>query len=67
MTDRVRTLTVILEAEFRVDSLQPLAEAISMLVGVREVRLGEVTDANEYAYGMQLKDELRRKLYEVLK
>lgn len=67
MTDRVRTLTVILDHEYREDALEPLMGAIRMLLCVEEVKLGPVTDlGNEYAYGVQLKAELRRKLMKVL-
>lgn len=42
MTDRYRTLVVVLEASAREDDLQPLMDAICMLQGVAYVDLGEL-------------------------
>jgi hypothetical protein len=41
MTDRVQSLTVFLEGDFRDDDVQILVDAISLMRGVARVDLGE--------------------------
>lgn len=48
MTDRIATLTVILDDEYRVDDAEHIINAISMTKGVHKVVKGEVCDANHY-------------------
>lgn len=43
MTNRCRTLTVILDGEYRVDDVENIIHAITMLRGVYEVKAGEIT------------------------
>jgi hypothetical protein len=65
MTTRCRTLTVILDGEYRVDDVENIINAITMLRGVYEVKIGEIT-ANYLAIRIA-KLELEKKLLEILK
>lgn len=42
MTDRINTLTVVLESPIRTDDAQGIVEAIAMVRGVQSVEFGEV-------------------------
>ena len=49
MTDRVRTLTVELNGEIRDEDAEAIMDAIRMVKGVLDVRLGPVCDAASWA------------------
>lgn len=66
MTDRVKALTVVLDADYREDDVQALAQAIGQMKGVVAVSLLK-TDATDYANRMRIRTELTGKLYDVLK
>lgn len=65
MTDRIKTMTVMLDKEYRVDDAESISEAISMIKGVRKVVNGEPTRADMDVW--EAKHELRMKLWELLK
>lgn len=48
MTDRVVSLTVILDQEYRVDDVERIVDAITMVRGVAEVKLGPVANVDTY-------------------
>jgi len=62
MTDRVRTLTVVLENDTRTDDVRGLRSAIGRLRGVESVELGEVVDPAQ----LVARVEARRRLGEQL-
>ena len=64
MTDRVATLTVILDREYRTDDVEYIQNAIHMVKGVSEVHLGEVCDANHYMNKSLLGDKFRRAFHD---
>ena len=66
MTDRVITLVVCLEKEYRDDDVEVIADAIRLLRGVREVELGPALRVEDYYARETAKHELRRELLEVL-
>jgi hypothetical protein len=66
MTDRIATLTVVLDREYREDDVQLIVDAIQMTKGVFKVELGPVADMNHYMAKEQVVYAIRRKLLEVL-
>ena len=44
MTDRVRTLTVVLDRDYRTDDIEVVAQGIRMIKGVAAVENGDVVD-----------------------
>jgi hypothetical protein len=66
MTDRIHTLTVTLDKEYRDDDIEKLIDAIYMLKGVLNVK-GHVTDINFHCAREQVKAELSKKLWDVLR
>ncbi|MFV2013833.1 MAG: hypothetical protein ACC656_00250 [Candidatus Heimdallarchaeota archaeon] len=68
MTARVNKLTVILTDSIRVDDVQPLIDAISMLNRVASVELGDSSDIGiESMVEMRYQSSLMRQLYEFAK
>lgn len=66
MTDRINSITVVLEDNMRVDDAESLIEAIRHLRGVVAAS-GNVIDPGNYAARMQAKNEMLEKLFKVLK
>jgi hypothetical protein len=66
MTDRVQSLTVFLEGDFRDDDVQILVDAISLMRGVARVDLGEPLTANDYMARQRVGYELRSKVVEAI-
>jgi hypothetical protein len=66
MTDRIATLTVVLEREYREDDVQQIVDAIQMTRGVMKVELGPVADMNHYMAKTNIVYAIRKKLLEVL-
>jgi hypothetical protein len=65
MTDRIRTLTVVLPVNTREDDVQPLIDAIRMLRGVLDVK-ADVADSADYFAVTNARAQLRSKLLDVL-
>ena len=55
MTDRIRTLSVVLEQDFRDDDVQCVVDAIHMIRGVGKVEIGKVVDAKPTNKGLFVK------------
>ena len=66
MTDRIRTLTVLLEHDMRDDDVQVVVDAIRMIRYVAKVEHGRV-DVGDWSAREIAKLELRAKLWELLK
>jgi hypothetical protein len=66
MTDRIRTLTVILERDYRDDDVQAVVEAVKMLKGVQAVELGKPVDLADHVAREEARRELRQKLIDIL-
>lgn len=66
MTDRVHSLIVVFDKDYREDDAQPLMDAIRMLRPVIEVR-SVVGTPEHYAAREQAKAELRAQLFAVLR
>jgi hypothetical protein len=65
MTDRIRTLTVVLPVNTREDDVQPLIDAIRMLRGVLDVK-AHVADSADFFAVTNARAQLRSKLLDVL-
>lgn len=48
MTDRIRSLTIILEEDMRVDDAEAVIQAVRMVKGVSRVEEGPVLDMRDY-------------------
>jgi len=65
MIDRTNYLTVVLDGAYRDDDIERVTNAIHMLKGVLTVQIN-VTDPSEYMAINRAKNDLRKKIYEVL-
>lgn len=65
MTDRIRTMTVVLDKEYRVDDAESISDAIRMIKGVSKVVDGEPTRGDMDVW--QAKHELRKQLWMLLR
>lgn len=67
MTDRIRTITVVLERDVRIDDdAQTIIDAIRMIKGVQDVLPGEVVDFHAHHARDLAKIELRTELLKML-
>lgn len=60
MTDRIATLTVVLDQEYRTDDVEHIKNAINMIKGVQEVTNGEVCDGNHYMNKVVIGQTIRK-------
>ena len=65
MTDRVHSLTVVLEHDIRVDDVEALTQAIRQLRGVLSVD-GNVSDLSDHVAWERARHDLGQKLWKVL-
>lgn len=65
MTDRIRSMTILLDKDYRVDDAAAISDAIVMIRGVSKVVFGEPTKGDMDVW--QAKHELRKQMYELLK
>ncbi len=65
MTDRVNALTVVLDKDMRVDDIEHMIAAISMLKGVKKVSM-HITDVADHVADVRAKREVRDKLYALI-
>jgi hypothetical protein len=66
MTDRVNTLTVVLDREIRVDDVEAIKAAISMVRFVSKVENGPVNDVDTYVAYDRVRREIKEQLFKVL-
>jgi hypothetical protein len=66
MTDRIRTLTVILEKDTREDDLADLRTAIGQIRGVASTHLGQPVDISDIIARESAKRELGQKILAVV-
>ena len=66
MTDRIRTLTVVLDADYRDDDLESLLTAIKMVRGVDDVQFGEVVNYKDWIARRAVKTELQHELLKAI-
>jgi hypothetical protein len=66
MTDRVHSLTVVLDGDIRIDDLQPLIAAIRQMRNVAYVET-HVSDVASLMAEVRAKQELQSKLFEALR
>jgi hypothetical protein len=64
VTDRIHSITVVLEQDMRVDDAEALLTAIRMLRGVLSAE-GNVTQPSHYVAETRVRFELERKLWQV--
>ena len=65
MTDRIKSLTVVLEKDIREDDCEGIVDAIKMIRGVLKVD-SEVADYEHHAAKVQARCELQNELIEIL-
>ncbi len=65
MTDRYSKLTVVLETDMRSDDAESLINAIKQMRGVLDVS-GDVMDSGSYLAEARVRNEMSKKLWEVL-
>ena len=65
MTDRISSLTVVLNQDYREDDIETLINAIKLFGDVLDV-VPEVADIASYVAERRVKEELTQKLWEVL-
>ena len=66
MTDRINGLFVVLEHDIRTDDVEAVVNAIQMIHHVLEVKK-HVVDFDSHIASTRAKNELREKLWELLK
>jgi hypothetical protein len=66
MTDRVGTITLVLDKDIRVDDVQPLLDACHQLKGVIAVK-ANVSDYNGVMAYSRARHELTMKLFDALR
>ena len=66
MTDRIKSLTVVLEQDTRTDDVEVVVSAIEMIRGVLKVELHKA-DSMDFVAENRVRRELIDKLYDVLK
>ena len=66
MTDRIRTLTVLLDSDYRDDDAEPIVNAISMISGVADVHLGDPVDAKDWSARISVARDLRTRINRAL-
>ena len=66
MTDRIRTLTVQLDKDYRDDDAQSILDAIKMIKGVTNVELGDPIDMKDHINRNIVRSEIRVILFEAL-
>lgn len=65
MSDRINSVTVVLNREIREDDCEPLLIAIRMIKGVLRVT-PNIADSSEYMAIERAKEDLRHKLWGVI-
>ena len=65
MTDRINSVTVVLERDIRIDDAQRIIDAIAMVSGVIKVEVG-VVNSGDYIARERAKAELRTQIYKLI-
>ncbi len=65
MTDRVKGFTVTLEKDIRIDDVQCIIDAISMIKGVLDVE-PSISTMQDHMIKTQLKIEMKRKIIDCI-
>ncbi len=66
MTDRVKGLVITLDSDIRIDDVQPLIDAISMLKGVSDVS-ANITDIDDHMNRTKISTEYKNKFYKFIR
>jgi cell division protein FtsX len=66
LTDRIQSLTVVLEEDLRDDDAREIADAIAKLRGVQLVTLGEPVDMNVHVERQRLRRSLGASIVSLL-
>lgn len=66
MSDRTVNLTVVLDSDYRIDSLKEVMQAIKMIKGVATVK-ANVANVDTYVAYSRARMDLESKLYEALR
>jgi hypothetical protein len=66
MTDRIRTVIVVLDNDYRTDDVQPILNALLMVKGVTSAEIGDVLDPTDYIARHALRHEVYAKLVDAV-
>lgn len=67
MTDRVRTLTVVLDEDTRTDDAEELANCLRRIRGIASVELGPVKDVNDLIARIEARKQLGDAFFNLLR
>lgn len=66
MTDRIRTVIVVLDNDYRTDDAEAILNAIRMVKGVASAEIGDVLDPTDYIARYALRHEVYTKLVDAV-
>jgi hypothetical protein len=66
MTDRINSLTIVLDKDYRDDDCENIIKAIQMIKGVLSVK-GNVSNYSDHIAHERIKNEYREKYWELFK
>lgn len=66
MTDRVRSLTVLLDRDYRDDEAEMIANCIRTMRAVADVQLGPVCDMDHWLAVATAKQDIRDRIWDLL-
>ncbi len=66
MTDRIRTLTVVLDRDYREDDVEPLIEVLRYVKGVADVKKGDAINPNGHLNREIAAREIKQQLLNLL-
>ena len=64
MTDRIRTITVVLDADYRDDCVEPIMHALRMVKGVTNVKMGP--PSTDFVARSAVRTELWKALHDAM-
>lgn len=67
MTDRIRTMHVILDDDYRTDDADSIWAAILMIKGISKVEFGDAVEVNDHIVREDIRRKLTKALFDVVK
>lgn len=66
MTDRIQSLVVVLDADYRDDDAEAFVKTIRMIKGVKHVEFGPVVDNEDYLARMRVGSEYESAIWDAI-
>jgi hypothetical protein len=66
MTDRIRSLTIVLDRDYRADDVETVMHAIHMIKGVHSVSIGEPVSLKDHINREAVRKELQATLFQAI-